>query len=277
MIKDILVSLSVGEGVDATKDYAVSAAAALGAHLTAVAVSYDIDIPPVYTEAFSTDFLEAQRAEGQRLAKLAVDRFGEAARAVGITAEVRNIDGTPGGAAEQIGSMARLFDVTIVGQSDPDRMGPEEVIAEAVLFESGRSVLLVPTKQSKPFAARRILVAWDGGRASARAVSEARSLVEKADFVEVVVVDTGKSKPGRLPGADLAEHLARHDKNVELRRLVPASDEGIVDVLLKEIAEREIDLVVMGGYGHSRLREFVLGGVTRDMLERMTVPLLLAH
>lgn len=277
MIKDILVSLRVGDGVDSTTDYAVSAAAALGAHLTAVAVAYDIDIPPVYTEAFSTDFLEAQRAEGQRLAREAVNRFGEASRAVGIGAEVRNIDGTPGGAAEQIGAMARLFDLTIVGQTDPEKMGPEEVIAEAVLFESGRSVLLVPLKQNRPFSARRILVAWDGGRAAARAVAEARPLIEKAELVEVAVVESAKAKPGRLAGADLAEHLSRHDKNVELRRLVPASDEGIVDVLLKEVAERDIDLVVMGGYGHSRLREFVLGGVTRDMLERMTVPLLLAH
>lgn len=277
MIKDILVSLRIGEGVDAAADYAVSAAAALNAHLTAVAVNYDIDIPPVYTEAFSTDFIEAQRAEGQRLAKRAVDHFHEAARSVGISAEVRTIDGTPGGAAEQIGVMSRLYDLTIVSQSDPDRLGAEEVVAETVLFESGRSVLLIPVKQQKPFSAKRILVAWDGGRAAARAIAEASALIEKADFVEVAVVDTGKSKPGRLPGADLAEHLARHDKNVELRRLVPASDEGIVDVLLKEIAERNIDMLVMGGYGHSRLREFVLGGVTRDVLDRMSVPVLLAH
>lgn len=279
MIKDILVSLRVGEGADDTAvDYAVSAAAALGAHLTGVAVSYEIDVPPVYTEAFSTDFIEAQRAESQRLAKVSVDRFGEASRSLGLSGEVRLIDGTPGGAAEQIGVMARLYDLTIVNQADPDRLGAEEVITEAVLFDSGRPVLVVPRKQAKPFSAKRILVAWDGGRVSARAVAEARPLLAHAHLVEAVVVDTGKSKKGvDLPGADLARHLARHEKTVELRRLVPSGDEGIVDVLLKEVAARDIDLVVMGGYGHSRLREFVLGGVTRDMLERMTVPLFLAH
>ncbi|MCJ8143764.1 universal stress protein [Ancylobacter sp. A5.8] len=277
MIKDILVSLRSGEGPDSTVDYAVSAAARLGAHLTGVAVSYEIDVPPVYTEAFSTDFIEAQRAEGKRLADQAVARFGEATRSLEITGEVRTIDGTPGGAAEQIAIMARLYDLAIVSQADPDNLGSEEVIAEAVLFDSGRPVLLVPRNQSKPFSAKRIMVAWDGGRASARAVAEARPLLEHADFVEAVVVDTGRNKPNALPGADLARHLSRHDKNVELRRLVPTGDEGIVDVLLKEVAARDIDLVVMGGYGHSRLREFVLGGVTRDMLDRMTVPLLLAH
>ena len=279
MIKDILVSLRVGEGdEDTAVDYAVSAAAALGAQLTGVAVSYQIDVPPVYTEAFSTDFIEAQRAESQRLAQLSVEHFGEASRSLGLTAEVRLIDGTPGGAAEQIGTIARLFDLTIVNQADPDKLGAEEVITEAVLFDSGRPVLVVPRKQQKPFSAKRILVAWDGGRAAARAIAEARSLFAHADLVEAVVVDSGKSKKGGdLPGADLARHLARHGKSVELRRLVLGSGEGIVDVLLKEIAARDIDILVMGGYGHSRLREFVLGGVTRDMLERMTVPVFLAH
>ncbi|PZQ79136.1 MAG: universal stress protein UspA [Ancylobacter novellus] len=278
MIKDILVSLRIGEGPDAAVDYAASAAAALGAHLTGVAVSYEIDIPPVYTEAFSTDFIEAQRAESRRLAQSAIAYFGEATRSVGVPADVRTLDGTPGGAAEQIGVLARLYDLAIVSQSDPDRMGAEEVITEAVLFDSGRPVLLVPLKQQKPFSAKRILIAWDGGRAAARAVAEARPLLAHADLVEAVVVDTGRSKKAdSLPGADLARHLARHEKTVELRRLVASGDESIVDVLLKEVAARDIDLVVMGGYGHSRLREFVLGGVTRDILERMTVPLLLAH
>lgn len=279
MIKDILVSLRVGEGgVDTAVDYAVSAAAALGAQLTGVAVSYQIDVPPVYTEAFSTDFIEAQRAESQRLAQLSVDHFGEASRSLGLTAEIRLIDGTPGGAAEQIGTIARLFDLTIVNQADPDKLGAEEVITEAVLFDSGRPVLVVPRSQQKPFSAKRILVAWDGGRAAARAIAEARSLFAHAHLVEAVVVDSGKSKKGGdLPGADLARHLARHGKSVELRRLVLGSGEGIVDVLLKEVEARDIDLIVLGGYGHSRLREFVLGGVTREILERTTVPLFLAH
>ncbi|WP_428029205.1 universal stress protein [Ancylobacter sp.] len=281
MIKDILVSLRVGtDGEDVAVDYAVSAAAALGAHLTGIAVSYEIDVPPVYTEAFSTDFIESQREESQRQAKTSVERFGEAARSLGLSGEVRLIDGTPGGAAEQIGVMARLYDLTIVNQADPDRMGAEEVITEAVLFDSGRPVLVVPRAQQKPFSAKRIMVAWDGGRPSARAVAEARALLGHAHLVEAVVVETPKSlrkKSVDLPGADLARHLARHDKSVELRKLVPASGEGIADVLLREVAERDIDIVVMGGYGHSRLREFVMGGVTRDMLERMTVPLFLAH
>nr|WP_246519845.1 universal stress protein [Ancylobacter lacus] len=267
----------MGSGVDATADYAVSLAAKLDAHLTGVAVSYAIDVPPIYTEAFSTDFLEVQREESKRLAAEALARFGEAARSMGLSGEIRTVDGTLGGAAEQIGVMARLYDLTVIAQADLEQPGSEEVIAEAVLFDSGRPVLLVPQKQARPFSARRIMVAWDGGRAAARAVAEARPFFHKAELVEAVVVQSGHAKHNDLPGADLARHLARHEKNVELRRLVPEGDDGIVDTLLKEVAARHIDLLVMGGYGHSRLREFVLGGVTRDMLERMTVPLLLAH
>ncbi len=277
MIRDILVNLKLGSGVDVTADYAVSLASKLDAHLTGVAVSYAIDVPPIYTEAFSTDFLDVQREESKRLAAEALARFGEAARSMGLSGEIRTVDGTLGGAAEQIGVMARLYDLTVVSQADLELPGSEEVIAEAVLFDSGRPVLLVPQKQARPFSARRIMVAWDGGRAAARAVAEARPFFHKADLVEAVVVQSGHGKHDDLPGADLARHLARHEKNVELRRLVPEGDDGIVDTLLKEVAARNIDLLVMGGYGHSRLREFVLGGVTRDMLERMTVPLLLAH
>lgn len=278
MFKDILVHLKVGDDiVDNASDYAVSLAAALDAHLTGVAGSFEIDVPQIYTEAFSTDFIETQRIEARRLAAQAIDRFQEAARSLALTAEVETIDGTIGGIGEQIGVLARLYDLTVVSQPDPDRMGSDEVVAEAVLFDSGRPLLMVPLHQQKPFAAKRILVAWDGSRTAARAVAEARCLIAKADLVEVAIVHTARGKARDLDGADIAAHLSRTAKAVELRVLEAASGEKVVDVLLKEVAAREIDLLAMGGYGHSRLREFVLGGVTRDVLDRMTVPVLMAH
>lgn len=278
MIKDILVHLKVGEdATDNAVDYAVSLAAALDAHLTGIAGSFEIDIPQIYTEAFSTDFIESQRKEARRLTAQAAERFGEATRSLALSTDIEIIDGTLGGIAEQVGVLARLYDLTVVSQPDPDRIGSDEVVAEAVLFDSGRALLLVPLHQQKPFSAKRILVAWDGSQTAARAVAEARPLLAMAEFVEAVVVETARGKARNLDGADLARHLARHDKSVELHRLSVGPGEGVVDVLLKEVAARDIDLVVMGGYGHSRLREFVLGGVTRDVLERMTVPVLMAH
>jgi nucleotide-binding universal stress UspA family protein len=278
MFKDILVHLKVGDDiVDNASDYAVSLAAALDAHLTGVAGSFEIDVPQIYTEAFSTDFIETQRIEARRLAAEAITRFQNAARSLSLNVDVATIDGTIGGIAEQVGVLARLYDITVVSQPDPDRMGSDEVVAESVLFDSGRALLLVPLNQQKPFAAKRILVAWDGSRTAARAVAEARGLIARADLVEAVIVKTSRGKARELDGADIAEHLSRIGKSVELRRLETGTGERVVDVLLKEVAARDIDLVVMGGYGHSRLREFVLGGVTRDILERMTVPVLMAH
>ncbi|MCK0196401.1 universal stress protein [Ancylobacter sp. 6x-1] len=276
MIRDVLVNLKMGEGPDVATDFAVSLAAELDAHLTGVAVTYAISIPPVYTEAFSTEFIDVQRQESQKLADAAVMRFTEAARSMGLTGEVRQIDGSLGGAAEEVGVMARLYDLTVVGQPDRDQIGSDEVVTEAVLFDSGRPVLLVPRNQQKPFSARRIMVAWDGGRTAARAVAEARPFLPQASFVEAVVVQA-RSKADEVPGADLARHLARHDKHVELRRLAPEGSESVADCILKEAVAREIDLIVMGGYGHSRLREFVLGGVTRDMLDKATIPVLFSH
>src|SRR5690606_18538496 len=168
-------------------------------------------------------------------------------------------------------------DLTVVGQPNPDRPGSQNVFLEAALFESGRAVLVVPYIQTKPAAFNRVMVAWDGGRAATRAISEARPLLAKAKQVEVLVVETGKPDPMQVLGADLARHLARHQLKVDLRNVVVSSKQDIDSTILNEVTNSDIDLVVMGGYGHSRLREFVLGGVTRGIIESMTAPVLMAH
>src|SRR5262249_32763384 len=139
---------------------------------------------------------------------------------------------------------------------------------------SGRPVLVVPYIQKGPLKLDRVLVAWDGSRNAARAIADAMPLLAKAKTVEVVIV--GKGKSDEIPGADIAQHLARHDLKVELKRIVsPESD--IASTLLSHIADTAADFIVMGGYGHSRLREFIYGGVTRSILSSMTVPALMSH
>jgi nucleotide-binding universal stress UspA family protein len=148
---------------------------------------------------------------------------------------------------------------------------------ESVLFDSGRSVLIVPYIQKKPVELNRVMIAWDGGRSATRAIAEARPLLAKAKQVEVLVVETGKPDTGQIPGSDLARHLARHKLKVELRHVSVSSKHEIDETILNEVTNSDIDLVVMGGYGHSRLREFVLGGVTRSIIQTMTAPVLMAH
>ena len=141
-----------------------------------------------------------------------------------------------------------------------------EVVDEGVLFESGRPVIFVPFIQKDGFKAERVMVCWDGSRAATRAIADSLPLLGKAKQVEIVIVANGKARDGEVPGADLGQHLARHGLKVTVKRIT-SPDIDIASTILSYAADSSSDLIVMGGYGHSRLREFVLGGVTRGLLQ----------
>jgi nucleotide-binding universal stress UspA family protein len=125
---------------------------------------------------------------------------------------------------------------------------------------------------------RRILVAWNAGREAVRAVADARALLVRAEAVEVLVVDPEgrRAGHGEEPGADIARHLARHGAQVEVRRL-SSGGEDVGRVLLSQAAAFGADLVVMGAYGHSRLNEWIFGGVTRTILREAGLPVLMSR
>ncbi|WP_454917758.1 universal stress protein [Xanthobacter sediminis] len=277
MIRDILVNLAQGAEKDVAAEYAASLAVAFGAHLTGLSVAYEIDVPPFYMGALPTDFIDAQVLENQAAAEKAAARLEEITKAAGVSHEVRTLSASLGVAANSFARMSRLFDVTVVAQPDPDKPGPEEVLAETVLLESGRAVLVVPYIQEKPFSSERAVVAWDGSRASARALAEALPLLHRTKTVEVFRVVTDATEEVDEEGLEVARHLARHNLDAQVRRLPVKSGDSISAAILNEVSDQGADLVVMGGYGHSRLKELVLGGVTREILSSMTVPVLMAH
>jgi len=275
MIKHVVVNLWPGNEPDAALDYAVSLAAAFEAHLAGVAFAYEAvpaamlvdDVPPIWIDQFLKDAEDAARA--------AVDKFNAAAARAKISAEARwwNVGFT--GTGEVLGRIARRFDLAVVRQAEPDKGTPAPLIIEAALFETGRPVLIVPYIQKVPMALDRVLVGWDGSHSAARAVNDALPFLKRAKTVDVVVVsESGKSD--EMPGADLAHHLARHDVKAEIKQIV-APDADAANVLLSHAADSSATFMVMGGYGHSRLREFVLGGVTRTILDSMTIPTLMSH
>ncbi len=276
MIKDIVVNLSVEPSRDIAGPYAISVADAFGAHLAAVAFSYDPIIPPTIMGGVPASFIDEQRAENEKAAKDAVARFDEAARRAGISFESRSMTASVAGGADTFGRIARRFDLSIVGQTEPDKVAPEELIVEGALFDSGRPVLVVPYIQKGGLKLDRVMVCWDGSRNATRAVADAMPLLHKAKAVDVVIVANDKGKDDELPGADIAQHLARHDLAVDLKRIV-ATDTDIANTLLSHAADTSADFIVMGGYGHSRLREFILGGATHGILASMTVPVLMSH
>jgi nucleotide-binding universal stress UspA family protein len=275
MIKDIVVNLVERGPQDFAADYAVSVAATFGAHLVGTAFVYDAVIPDGALGAIPVDLIELQQEENTRLAKSAVERFSARAKAASVSAETRTLDASLGGAATVFAAIARRFDLAVVGQSQREYGASEGLLIEAALFESGRPLVMVPYIQKQGLKLDRVVVCWDGGRTAARAIADALPFLERAKAVDVVTVAEERKEEG-IAGVDMIAHLVRHGVPATAKR-TSKGDISIENVILSYAADAGADFLVMGGYGHSRLREFILGGVTRGILASMTLPVLMSH
>jgi nucleotide-binding universal stress UspA family protein len=276
MVKDIIANLSVTKEGSVVGNYAVSVAAALQAHLTGIAFIYDPVVPISGAGYIPAEVIETQRDDNETAAAAAIKSFNAAADQAGISAESLMTNASLAGAGDHFARMARRFDLAIVGQGQPDISSLEQIIGETTLFESGRPMLMVPYIQKAPFKTDNVMVCWDGSRTAARAVADAIPLIGKDGRVEIVIVANERGKQDEIEGADIGQHLARHGLKVDVHRITGGNID-VGDALLSHAADSSADLMVMGGYGHSRLREFVLGGVTRSIFETMTVPVLISH
>ena len=220
-------------------------------------------------------------AEARERARDAADevreRFEHITKLRGVTAEWRLI---PEGPEADPAVHARYIDLTILGQLDPDR-GEAEIIdrrPEQVALASGHPVLVVPYAGRFENVGRRVVVGWSATREAARAVNDAMPLLMAADVVNVLTIDAHEAPRGHgaLPGADISLHLARHGVKATIEQTV-SGDLSVGDTLLSRAADLGADLLVMGAYGHSRLRELLLGGATRTLLRSMTLPVLMSH
>ena len=275
MIKDILVHLLPGERRDPGAEFAISVATLFGASLTGVAFAYEPIIPPSIFGAIPAELVAAQKQQSVKAAEAAVTRFQDSLRRADLHGGTRTLDASVSSSGDVFGRLARVFDLAVATQAEPESLGAEDLVVEGALFESGRPVLVVPFIQTAPISLERVLLAWDGSRQAARACADSLPLLMRAGRVDVVTVTGDRPKDGELAGADIAQHLARHDINVEVKRISDGG--GIGETLLSYAAASGGNLLVMGGYGHSRLREFVLGGATRGILDAMTLPVLLSH
>ncbi len=276
MIKDIVVNLSVSKEGSPAGDYAVSVAGAFAAHLTGIACVFDPIVPVSGTGYIPAEVIEAQQADNEAAAKAAIDRFAAATARAGLSAEPLTLSASFAGAGDQFGRIARRFDLAVVGQAEPETSTVDDIIAETTLFDSGRPMIMVPYIQRTPLKLDNVMVCWDGSRPAARAIADAMPLLEKAGRVEIVIITNERGKQDEIEGADMGQHLARHGLKVDVHRIVGGNID-VADALLSHAADSGADFMVMGGYGHSRLREFVLGGVTHSIFRSMTVPALLSH
>jgi nucleotide-binding universal stress UspA family protein len=275
MIKDIVVNLAIDGSRDVASNYAVTLARAFDAHLSGIGFAYDVFVPGSVFGDTPVELANAERAKNEEAARTAVASFDAVARGAGVSAASHVLSTSFADAADVFGKLARRFDLSVVAQAEPDKTA-RNLIIEAALFESGRPVLIVPYIQREGFKLDCVMVCWDGSRSAARAVADALPLLAKAKAVEVVLVASEPGKSDEIPGADIAHHLARHGLEVELKRIVSV-DVDVTNTILSHAADIGGDLLVMGGYGHSRMREFMLGGVTRGILTSMTLPTLMSH
>jgi nucleotide-binding universal stress UspA family protein len=279
--KDVLVALTTypePTPVSAADD-AIDLAAALGAKVSAIACevkmrapgsplgNYLLDIPAMIAAEIKKSAANAQ----QLLAA-----FQEAAEKRGIFQDRISEQCLTSEVPDVFIEYARLRDLTIVPVPEGDYL--YQWYAESVIFGSGRPTVVLPhtRRQTGPFALDSVIVAWDFSRPATRAIADAMPILEKAKRVYVLTVTREKIIDVRRSGAELAKHLARHGVEVILDE-VDAKGRGIGDVFEAHVTYRNADLLVMGAYGHSRLREFVLGGATKSMLKRPPAPIFLSH
>ena len=276
MIKDVIVKLEQ-QARDPAQDFSISVAKTLGAHLAGVALAF---VPEVLSRfpQLPRDMLAEIVTHSENAAQAAIDRFDAAARQRDVSREHRMLKAaTEAEAPSVLATFARRFDLSVLMQSEPNVVNNDDMI-ETSLLESGRPLVVVPYIQREGLQLNRVICCWDGSRAATRAINDALPLLVRAGTIDLLIVLNEKtgSEEQEIHGIELEKHLARHDVKVEIET-TRAADIDVTDAILSYAADRSGTLIVMGGYGHSRLREIILGGATRDMLKSMTVPIFMSH
>jgi nucleotide-binding universal stress UspA family protein len=277
-LKNILVHVDDSAQCKQRLDVACDLARQHGAHLSAIYVVPFPFIPAGMAAGYVPESFIAEQEEFEReQAKKAKDLFDKHMATAGIAAEWRQGEGSFAGV---VSMNARYADLAILSQFDSSSGGGYErlELPADVALSAGRPVLVVPYIGAGRSIGTNILVGWNASREATRAVNDALPLLERANKVTILAVDPerGIDGQGEVPGADIALHLARHGVKAEASQTA-TGDIDIGDVLLSRAADLGADLIVIGAYGHSRMREFVMGGVTRHLLQHMTVPVLMSH
>jgi nucleotide-binding universal stress UspA family protein len=273
--KTMLVHVDTGRSAPARLKLSADLAARFAAHVTGLYVRRPFQAPafsdagPAMDSLYRTYENTAKADEA-----LATAAFRDLIGGTSLSSEWRVTDGL---AEEIVAAHARYADLVIVGQSEPDdaTTTPSD-LAETVVIASERPVLIVPHIGVTKPPGKTVLLCWNGTREAARAVTGALPILKKADKVIILLVDPRNDGNPEGPGARVATWLSRHGVKVVIKRDT-AGGSDIGGIILSRAADQDADLVVMGLYGHSRMREWVLGGASRTLLASMTVPLLVAH
>ena len=278
-LADIQVLVTGSKASSSAMAYADTLACDHGAHLSAVVFNELPFMPagfgesPAYVHAWVETQARAVKA-GEALEASAHKHAATLSAPVAIS----RIDLLPDSAMSHLNNQARTCDATVIGLTSGGRDSLERRFVSSALFDSGRPVMIVPEKAATSSAPRHVLIAWSATAEATQAVHEALPLLARADEVRLLVIDDGadSSGAGAEPGVDIARHLGRHHISVEVKAL-PAGGRAVGEIILTEGRYFGADLIVMGGYGHTRLREWIFGGATRDVIQETTIPVFMMH
>jgi len=277
--KTILVSLNevgrLAELVAAT----VTLARETGAHVSGLYVVPAVQVYPSVGFEAAPQVFEGNRSFFKDNGARVKQAFEAAMQREGLSHDFHQVDARTPVIADEVVSSGRVADLVIVSATNPEEItGVERDFVEQTVMALGRPVIVLPYKGNATLSLNEVIIGWDGGREASRATFDALPLLKKAAKVRVVRIDPQKdpSLRGGVAGADLAEALARHGVKAEAQGYpTDGQDEG--QALMRCAADSGAGLIVMGAYGHSRLAEFIFGGATRFVLNRLVCPVLMSH
>ncbi|MGB0750522.1 MAG: universal stress protein [Gammaproteobacteria bacterium] len=285
-IADLLLHVDTTKSCESRLRVALELAQRHDAHVMGAYVYPRMQVPVGFSGELPQAYIDLQREAIEEDEATARAAFETAAQAAGVRYDWR---AQTGNASDVLNALGRSFDLVVVGQyNDEASEQTPPGLPDDVVMECGRPVLVVPYIGAASTPGKHVIVAWNGSHEAGRALNDALPLLEGAEQVHALVfgdeppafgsADGGISTNGaQTNGAsDMSLHLARHGVDVNEQRM-PANDVEVGELLLSRAADLGADLIVMGAYGHSRLREWILGGVTRTVLGHMTVPVLLSH
>lgn len=278
--KDLLVHLDDSEACNHRIAAAVALAKRQDARLTGIALALESTISTYIGIDFPSALTDAQQEIVKNAAKNAVAKFESAASEAGIDYLSKTITCPASKAPEMLAFYARHADLTFLTQANPDARGKsfQEALMDGVLAQSGRPVYMVPYIGRREHKVRKAVIAWNGDKKAVRAVNDAIPLLRGRGQVTVLIVNPKQrgEEYGGSQGDNLVSHLKQHgiDAVVDMQT-VP--DVGVDNIILNYISDMGADLLIMGAFGHSRLRERTFGGVTESILHQMTVPVLMSE
>ena len=264
---------------DALIESAIAVAQRFESHVIGLYVLPAVEVYVAAEVPITADIADVQRRHYTEEAEQVQTSFERAFNDAGIASEWRVADATGSTVPETVMAHARCADLTIASQDEGlEEYGSRHKIAEEIMFAGGRPVLFIPTAGSYPKIGDYVTVAWDGSREAARACFDSLPFLKEAKNVRILSVNPDETamSGANLPGSEMATALSRHDVRCEASH-TQTDDISVGDEILSRLSDQGSDLLVLGGFGHSRVRELVFGGVTRHILGQMTVPVLMSH